>query len=50
MQETNGELNKSLSKLTVQNAQAAKDFNDAGENRGHWNVNCKRVRVVVFGK
>ena len=28
MQETNGELNKSLSKLTAQNTQAAKDLND----------------------
>ena len=30
MQETNGELNKSLSKLTAQNTQAAKDLNDGG--------------------
>lgn len=33
MQETNGELNKSLSKLTVQNAQAAKDLNEARERQ-----------------
>ena len=33
MQETNGELNKSLSKLIVQNVQAAKDLNDAGERQ-----------------
>ena len=33
MQETNGELNKSLSKLTVQNTQAAKDLNDARERQ-----------------
>ena len=31
MQETNGELNKSLQKLTAQNTQAAKDLNDAKE-------------------
>jgi phage shock protein A len=29
MQETNGELNKSLQKLTAQNTQAAKDLNEA---------------------
>ena len=29
MQETNGELNKSLSKLTAQNTQAAKDLQEA---------------------
>lgn len=29
MQETNGELNKSLQKLTAQNTQAAKDFQEA---------------------
>ena len=33
MQETNGELNKSLSKLTAQNTQAAKDLNDARERQ-----------------
>ena len=33
MQETNGELNKSLSKLTVQNTQAAKDLNDGRERQ-----------------
>ena len=33
MQETNGELNKRLSKLTVQNTQAAKDLNDARERQ-----------------
>ena len=32
-QETNGEQNKSLSKLTVQNTQAAKDLNDARERQ-----------------
>ena len=31
MQETNTELNKSLTKLTAQNTQAAKDLNDAKE-------------------
>ena len=31
--ETNGELNKSLSKLTVQNTQAAKDLNEAREKQ-----------------
>ena len=29
MQETNGELNKSLQKLTAQNTQAAKDLQEA---------------------
>ena len=33
MQETSGELNKSLSKLTAQNTQAAKDLNDARERQ-----------------
>ena len=33
MQETNGELNKSLSKLTAQNTQAAKDLNDGRERQ-----------------
>ena len=33
MQDTNGELNKSLSKLTAQNAQAAKDLNEAKEKQ-----------------
>lgn len=31
MQDTNGELNKALQKLTVQNTQAAKDLNEAKE-------------------
>ena len=33
MQNTNGELNKSLQKLTAQNTQAAKDLNDAKERQ-----------------
>jgi chemotaxis protein histidine kinase CheA len=33
MQNTNGELNKSLQKLTAQNTQAAKDLNDARERQ-----------------
>jgi len=33
MQDTNGELNKSLQKLTAQNTQAAKDLNDAKERQ-----------------
>ena len=33
MQNTNGELSKSLQKLTAQNTQAAKDLNDAKERQ-----------------
>lgn len=46
-QETNGEQNKSLSKLTVQNTQAAKDLNEAREKQRQLE---RQLQEAVEGK
>ena len=47
MQETNGELNKSITKLTAQNIQAAKDLNEVREKQRQLE---RRLQEAVEGK
>ena len=47
MQETNGELNKSITKLTAQNTQAAKDLQEAREKQRQLE---RQLQEAVEGK
>ena len=45
MQETNGELNKSLQKLTAQNTQTAKDLNETKERARELEKQLEEARL-----